>query len=150
MWTLLAQAAEEPDKAVNTEEFVWLLAFGVAVILIAAAVSLIKDKASSTTFMRMAGLLSIASIAGALVVLEVEGESLTAAFTVLGTIAGYLAGAKTQTTTVDPPAGRSDPGGASEDGDTPDDDDDPARNAARAASLEPTAQRGVRVTESGF
>jgi peptidoglycan/LPS O-acetylase OafA/YrhL len=96
MLAILAQADKQAPDAPSdqTAEFIWLLVFGFAIIVLAALVS-IRREGSTVTFMRMAGLLSIATIAGALVLLDVSGEALTAAFTVLGTIAGYLAGAKT-------------------------------------------------------
>lgn len=132
-------AESQPAASNNTAEFMWILGFGVLVILIAALVTLRREQFSSATFMRMTGLLSIASIAGALVVLDIAGESLTAAFTVLGTIAGYLAGAQSKTTAVVPSGPASTDTGESEGGDG-DGDGDAAGAFAPGSPTRPTGQ----------
>lgn len=77
--------------------------------------------AMAPTFARVYGLLVVAAFAVTLAFASVGEEGRTAAFTVLGAIAGYLAGAKSTTTTTKP-----------------------------AGPDTPTDQTGVTVTESGL
>jgi hypothetical protein len=79
-----------------------ILIFGAGSLLVVGVlqgIRLIKGGKFSATFARVYGLILIATLAAALVFANVDGASKTGAFTLLGTIAGYLAGARPTTTT---------------------------------------------------
>ncbi|MCP3997396.1 MAG: hypothetical protein GY722_20415 [bacterium] len=89
MNSVVAQAT----GAAENEELIWILAFGVVILLIFTLIYMWR-KGVNVTFARLYGLIVIAVIASALAFAEVTDEARTAAFTLLGTIAGYLAGAR--------------------------------------------------------
>jgi hypothetical protein len=91
------------------DEIIAILVFAGAIVLGLVVVRVFTSKKITVTFARLYGFLSIAVLGVALAVSNAAGESKTAAFTLLGTVAGYLAGAKPTTV---PPEETAD-GGAS-------------------------------------
>ncbi len=76
-----------------------LLVFGGAALGVFALIYVLhrfrtKKNTFNITFARLYGLLVLAILATGLAFADIKGETLTAAFTLLGTIAGYLAGAR--------------------------------------------------------
>ncbi|MDO8151318.1 hypothetical protein [Isoptericola sp. b408] len=97
-----------------------LLWFGLIAIIVGCAIYVLVvwgNKAKGITFIRLYALMVVAVLAAILAITNVVNESTAAAFALLGTIAGYLAGKRDETkTTTTPPApasGSSPPGGAS-------------------------------------
>lgn len=86
----------------------WLLLFGTLVLFVFALIYVLhrfwRRTAFNITFSRLYGLLVVAILAVALAFAELSGETQTAAYTLLGTIAGYLAGAKPTPAVGVPPA----------------------------------------------
>jgi len=92
----------------------------------------------NVTFSRLYGLITVAVLGVALAFAAVGDESRTAAFTLLGTIAGYLAGAKPSeapTTTVRPIGDDGAPSGGGSDGAPPTDGSDTASATFETESL---------------
>lgn len=101
----------------------WVVWFGSGALILFSAVYFFFDSRASTkraaagakgelkrrpfsiTFARLFGLLTVAVLAAALATGSVPMELGTAAFTLLGTIAGYLAGAKPTGSAAPAPAG---------------------------------------------
>jgi glycerol uptake facilitator-like aquaporin len=89
--------ATEPASAAINDHFTGALWLGVLALFMLSLVYVIlrlKDKSFSVTYARIYALVAIAGLAVALTFSTVVNEARTAAFTLLGTIAGYLAGAK--------------------------------------------------------
>jgi hypothetical protein len=82
----------------NTELLIAILAFGVLALAVSAVVQVLKGKTFSANFVKLFGLVFIATLAAAIIFADVENEARTGAYTVLGTIAGYLAGSRAQST----------------------------------------------------
>ena len=82
-------------SGVNSD-LVGVLALGALALLIFTAVY-IKEKQVSATFARIFALIVVAVLGVGLGFASIGDASRTAGFTLLGTIAGYLAGTKTQT-----------------------------------------------------
>ena len=92
-----------------------IVAFGLATLLIFTATYFFFDRAAkgsenppkrrpfSITFARLFGLISVAFIGAALTFTDVATEFATSAYTLLGTIAGYLAGASPTSTSTPTP-----------------------------------------------
>ena len=78
-------------------DLIALLIFGALALLILTWVYITQHTVNSTSA-RMYGLILVAALGVALAFSNITSTALTAGFTLLGTIAGYLAGAKTQTT----------------------------------------------------
>lgn len=86
----------------GVDALVALLWFGVFAIVVGCAIYalvVLKGKAKGITFIRLYALIVVAVLATMLAVTDVAGEAKAAAFTLLGTIAGYLAGKRDETTT---------------------------------------------------
>jgi len=94
--------AASSSSAVNAD-LVALLSLGALALLIFAFVYL-KEKKVSATFARIFGLVVVAILGVGLGFSNLTDAARTAGFTLLGTIAGYLAGAKTQTAPTAPGA----------------------------------------------
>jgi hypothetical protein len=92
---LLAAATTATATGINSD-LVGVLALGALALLIFAVVYL-QDKKLSATFARIFALIVVAVLGVGLGFASISDASRTAAFTLLGTVAGYLAGAKTQT-----------------------------------------------------
>lgn len=90
------------------------LAFGFLALMGAAAVRMIDKKEFGVYFVKLFGLLFIGTLAVAIVFADLEEGTRTGAYTILGTIAGYLAGSKV------PPKGGD--GGSGDEGE---DDEEP-------------------------
>jgi hypothetical protein len=94
---LVAAAAATTTTASGiNSDLVGVLALG-ALALIIFAVVYLRDKKLSATFARIFALIVVAVLGVGLGFATISNASRTAAFTLLGTVAGYLAGAKTQT-----------------------------------------------------
>lgn len=87
---------------VSDTDFIGVISLG-ALALIVFTVVYIVEKRVSATFARVYALIVIAAFAVALGFAGVSSATQTAGFTLLGTIAGYLAGTKTQTATATTP-----------------------------------------------
>lgn len=90
-------ASETGDKLT----YVPILVFGGAALVAVAVLQgmrILQKGAFSANFTRLYGLVMIATFASVLVFADVDEQSETGAFTLLGTIAGYLAGAKPTST----------------------------------------------------
>jgi asparagine N-glycosylation enzyme membrane subunit Stt3 len=97
----------EAIGAGGAEALVALVWFGVFAIVVGCAIYalvVLTGKAKGITFIRLYALVVIAVLAAMLAVTNVTGEAKAAAFTLLGTIAGYLAGKRDETTTRTTPA----------------------------------------------
>jgi len=114
--TTIAPSGASADPATSLGR---LLLFGVFALAVFSLIywfsfnNSLGRRTLNVTFSRLYGLIAVAVLAVALAFAGVNEQSLTAAFTLLGTIAGYLAGAKateSPTTTVQPAQG--DGGGA--------------------------------------
>jgi hypothetical protein len=79
----------------STELLIAILAFGVVALLATAYVH--KQKELNVYFVKLFGLLFIGTLAAAIVFADLADETRTGAYTILGTIAGYLAGSKVPT-----------------------------------------------------
>ena len=68
---------------------------GVAMLAIVAlqAIRMVKGGLFSANFIKAYGLILIATLGSALIFADADADAKTGAFTLLGTIAGYLAGA---------------------------------------------------------
>ncbi len=110
--------AEPGPSAASTGSLDQLLLFGGATLVVFALIywfSFNKNLGRRTlnvTFSRLYGLITVAVLGVALAFAAVGEQSRTAAFTLLGTIAGYLAGASPTTsptaTAVTPPDSETD------------------------------------------
>lgn len=69
---------------------------GMILIAILQAIRLLKDGRFSTSLLVLFGLIMMATFAAYLVLSPVPDAARTAAFTLFGTIAGYLAGVKSR------------------------------------------------------
>lgn len=98
-----ATATTTTTTGVNTD-LVGVLALG-ALALIIFAVVYLREKQVSATFARIFALIVVAALGVGLGFASISDASRTAAFTLLGTVAGYLAGTKTQTSPAKPAAG---------------------------------------------
>jgi hypothetical protein len=76
----------------STELFIATLAFGLLALATTACVQIVKGKGLSSNFVRLFGLLFVATLAAAITFAGIDSETRTGAYTILGTIAGYLAG----------------------------------------------------------
>jgi hypothetical protein len=103
------QSAATPAN--YNDQFTGVLIFGGAVVLILTLVFLVRRDDFNTSFGRIYALLALASLAVALAFANIASEAKTAAFTLLGTIAGYLAGAKASETTETTTSGAPGDGG---------------------------------------
>ncbi len=92
-----AQAEVNPGGATDMDELVAVLVFAGLVVLGLVLIRLFSSKKITVTFARLYGLLAIAALAVVLATTNALTESKSAAFTLLGTVAGYLAGAKPTT-----------------------------------------------------
>jgi hypothetical protein len=90
-----AKATTTTATGINSD-LVGVLALG-ALALVIFAVVYLQDKKLSATFARIFALIVVAVLGVGLGFASISDASRTAAFTLLGTVAGYLAGAKTQT-----------------------------------------------------
>lgn len=70
------------------------LAFGLLSLVGAAGVRIFGKKEFGVYFVKLFGLLFIGTLAVAIVFADLEEGTRTGAYTILGTIAGYLAGSK--------------------------------------------------------
>ena len=91
MHPLLAQVIDPAGDA--NEELILLLSFGLLVLTVFSITYYRREKLN-VTFARLYGLLVVALVAGGLAFAELADDAQTAAFALLGTIAGYLAGAR--------------------------------------------------------
>lgn len=114
--TLIFAQTETTTAAESASDtaLLWLLIFGGSALLVFAIIyavqRLLRRGSFNITFARLYGLLAVAILAVGLAFAELGGESKTAAFTLLGTIAGYLAGAKPTETSVGLPPAAADQG----------------------------------------
>jgi hypothetical protein len=99
-----AQASEDAEK-VSYSPILWFGGIALVVVAVIQGVRVFKGGSFGATFARMYGLILIATLAAVLVFADVDDESKTGAFTLLGTIAGYLAGARSQPATQDGQSG---------------------------------------------
>lgn len=104
MGSILAQATANGSSDDLTGNLIGILAFGGGALLVLTGVYWFRRRMNAT-FARMYGLVLVAVLAVALAFADVQDEARTAAFALLGTIAGYLAGAKTQTQPAAPDGG---------------------------------------------
>ncbi|MFI5712956.1 hypothetical protein [Kribbella sp. NPDC051620] len=89
----------------------WILVFGFGTLLLFGGIYLFIDRRRrdrskghfNITFARLFGLITVAVLGGSLAFLGKDEQFTTSAFTLLGTIAGYLAGAKATTGPPVPP-----------------------------------------------
>lgn len=97
MGTLAAvgQAAKAATDT-NDEHLYAILAFGVVVLAIFSSIYFVRRNIN-VTFARLFGLAVVAVLGVALAFADLTDGARTAAFTLLGAIAGYLAGAKAST-----------------------------------------------------
>ncbi len=86
----------------SNEDFIGIIALGALALVIFTAVY-IKEKKVSATFARVFALIVVAILAVTLGFANISGTTQTAGFTLLGTIAGYLAGTRTQVATTSKP-----------------------------------------------
>jgi hypothetical protein len=89
------------EKAVleSTTLLIAVLVFGGAALIATAIVRIWMDeKEFDVYFVKLFGLLFIGTLAVAIVFVELSDETRTGAYTILGTIAGYLAGSKVPST----------------------------------------------------
>lgn len=99
----------------NTELMIAVLAFGALALLIVGAVQARRGRAMTSNFVKLYGLLFIATLATAVVFPDLSDDARTGVYTVFGTIAGYLAGARpVATPTESGAAASSDPSQPSE------------------------------------
>ena len=90
---ILAQA-DAGSGAGSSESLVWLVGFGGAALLVFTGIYIWRHPLN-ITFARLYGLLVIAVLGVFMAFAEgLQDEARTAGFTLLGTIAGYLVGAK--------------------------------------------------------
>lgn len=88
-------AATSSANNVNAD-LVAVLALGAAALIIFTAVYVIRRQVSAT-FSRIYALIAVATLGVGLGFASISDTARTAGFTLLGTIAGYLAGATTKT-----------------------------------------------------
>lgn len=94
---VLAQAEVSPGRVTDMDELVAVLVFAGLVVFGLVLIRVFSSKKITVTFARLYGLLAVAALAVVLATTNALAESKTAAFTLLGTVAGYLAGAKPTT-----------------------------------------------------
>jgi hypothetical protein len=82
----------------SNTDFIGIIALGALALIIFTAVY-VKERQVSATFARVFALIVIAVLGVALGFASITSTTQTAGFTLLGTIAGYLAGTKTKTAT---------------------------------------------------
>lgn len=82
------------SSADNTDLFIATLAFGVLALGGTVAVQIIKGRGLTGNFVKLFGLLFIGTLATAITFAGIDSETRTGAYTILGTIAGYLAGSR--------------------------------------------------------
>lgn len=75
-------------------ELIAVLIFAGAMVGGLVIIRLLTTKRLTVTFARLYGLIATAGLGVTLAALNADTDSKTAAFTLLGTVAGYLAGAK--------------------------------------------------------
>ncbi len=78
----------------STELFIATLFFGVLALGATAAVQIFKKRGLTGNFVKLFGLLFIGTLATAITFAGIDSETRTGAYTILGTIAGYLAGSR--------------------------------------------------------
>lgn len=98
MGTLAAAVGQAAKTATDTndERLYAILAFGVVVLAIFSSIYFVRRNIN-VTFARLFGLAVVAVLGVALAFTDLTDAARTAAFTLLGAIAGYLAGAKAST-----------------------------------------------------
>ena len=129
----------------------WLLWFGVFALGLLILVYLWR-RSLSANFSKMYGLVLIAILAVSLAFADIGDAAKTAAFTLLGTVAGYLAGAKPQQATTTTTAqgggdgGGGDGGGGDGGADGADDEEEGAPPPVATAARIVTTQQGLEDT----
>jgi hypothetical protein len=78
----------------NTDLFIATLVFGTTALAGTAIVQGLRGRALTGNFVKLFGLLFIGTLAAAITFAGVDSETRTGAYTILGTIAGYLAGSR--------------------------------------------------------
>jgi hypothetical protein len=96
----LSAVATDSDSG-STELFIAVLVFGLLVLAVIATVQALKDRGLTENFVKLYGLLFVGTVATAVIFAGVNSEVRTGAYTILGTIAGYLAGGKIKTAQAD-------------------------------------------------
>ena len=91
----------------STELLIAVLAFGALALGATAGVQIVKGKVFSANFVKLFGLVFIGTLATGIVFADIDTDTRTGAYTILGTIAGYLAGSR-----VAPTGGGDGTGGA--------------------------------------
>jgi hypothetical protein len=97
MTAILLGAAKTGSNAGATSyrAFLWFGALALVLLFLLQGIRMLKGGLFSVNFSRVFGLTLIASLAVALVFATgISDDAKTGAFTLLGTIAGYLAGSK--------------------------------------------------------
>lgn len=94
---ILAQSEEAVTNATDMDELVAVLIFSGLLVFGLVAIRVFTKKKITVTFARLYGLMGVAALGVVLATTNALTESKTAAFTLLGTVAGYLAGAKPTT-----------------------------------------------------
>jgi hypothetical protein len=112
--SVLAQAADESSNSVDDWHLLWLVVYSFVVLLVFAGIYVwgrFKYKTGfNITFARIYALVIVATLGVGLAFADVIGDAQTAAFTLLGIIAGYLAGAKPAESTIHVPGQENEPG----------------------------------------
>jgi hypothetical protein len=85
----------------STELFIAVLVFGLLTLAAVATVQSLKQRGLTENFVKLYGLLFVGTVATAVIFAGVNSEVRTGAYTILGTIAGYLAGGKIKTAQAD-------------------------------------------------
>lgn len=80
----------------STELFIATLTFGLLALTGTAVVQGLKGRALTGNFVKLFGLLFFGTLATAITFAGIDGSTRTGAYTILGTIAGYLAGSRPQ------------------------------------------------------
>ena len=97
--TLATQATEQASVSSSSyKSILWFGAAAMAMVALIQAIRIMKGGQFSANFTRLYGLVLVATLGAALVVANVDTDARTGAFTLFGTIAGYLAGARTSNT----------------------------------------------------
>jgi hypothetical protein len=95
----------------STEVCIAILVFGSVSLLAVAVIQVSLRRGMTKNFVKLFGLLFIGTVAGAITFTGIDSGTRTGAYTILGTIAGYLAGGKIETGPAD--------GGSSDDRNRP-------------------------------
>ena len=78
----------------ETKLLIVILVFGAIGLITTAVVQTRKNGLTPIYFVKLFGLVFIGTLAAAIVFVHIDSEARTGAYTILGTIAGYLAGSK--------------------------------------------------------